>query len=33
VRPLLDRDDDGSVMDDALEMGAGLLSGFLKKRR
>jgi len=30
---LLDRDDDGSVMDDALEMGAGLLSGFLKKRR
>lgn len=29
----LDRDGDGSMMDDALEMGAGLLSGFLKKRR
>lgn len=29
---LLDRDHDGSMMDDALEMGAGLLGGFLKKR-
>lgn len=29
---LLDRDDDGSMMDDALEMGADLLGGFLKKR-
>lgn len=30
---ILDRDGDGQVLDDALEMGAGLLSGFLKKRR
>lgn len=30
---LLDRDGDGQVMDDALEMGAGLLGGFLKGRR
>jgi hypothetical protein len=30
---LLDRDGDGSVMDDALEIGGGLLGSFLKGRR
>lgn len=30
---LLDRDGDGSVMDDALEIGGGLLGSFLKRRR
>lgn len=30
---LLDRDGDGSMLDDALEIGGGLLGGFLKGRR
>lgn len=30
---LLDSDGDGQVMDDVLEKGAGLLGGFLKRRR